>query len=177
MVSMPDITATLLAFAGATPKPEAPAKKDAAKPTLHGRSFQTVLASEQPAGWDEVYASHTFHEITMYYPMRVVRTRTHKLIWNIAHPLPFPFASDLWEAPTWQAAYKSGPNANFGQKTVQDYIHRPQFELYDLQTDPGEARNLAADPQQAELLAEMKARLKAFQKRTSDPWLLKWDYE
>jgi N-sulfoglucosamine sulfohydrolase len=177
MVSMPDITATLLDFAGATPKLEAPAKKDAAKPTLHGRSFRTVLASEQPAGWDEVYASHTFHEITMYYPMRVVRTRTHKLIWNIAHPLPFPFASDLWEAPTWQAAYKLGPNAKFGQKTVQDYIHRPQFELYDLQTDPGEARNLAADPKQAELLAEMKARLKAFQKRTSDPWLLKWDYE
>lgn len=177
MVSMPDITATLLDFAGAAPAREVATKKGAANSTLQGRSFQPALASEQPAGWDDVYASHTFHEITMYYPMRVVRTRTHKLIWNIAHSLPFPFASDLWEAPTWQAAFKQGPNAKYGQRTVKDYLHRAQFELYDLQKDPAESRNLASDPEQAELLADLKGRLKAFQKRTNDPWLLKWDYE
>jgi hypothetical protein len=33
----------------------------------------------------------------MYYPMRVIETRKHKLILNIAHQLPYPFASDLWE--------------------------------------------------------------------------------
>ena len=27
------------------------------------------------------------------------------------------------------------------------------------------------------LLAELQAKLKVFQKRTNDPWLLKWDYE
>lgn len=178
LVSMPDITATLLDYAQALPKQPKPAKgKAAANAALHGRSFLTALQSEQPAGWDETYASHTFHEITMYYPMRVVRTRTHKLIWNIAHPLPFPFASDLWEAPTWQAAFKQGPNAKYGQRTVQDYIHRPQFELYDLTRDPDEARNLAGDPNQAARLADLKSKLKAFQQRTSDPWLLKWDYE
>ena len=61
------------------------------------------MSEEHPAGWNELYASHTFHEITMYYPMRVVRGRQYKLIWNLAHPLPYPFASDLWEAPTWDA--------------------------------------------------------------------------
>lgn len=173
MVSMPDITATLLDFAGALPKPEAKPKQ----PALHGRSFQEALKSEQPADWDEVYASHTFHEITMYYPMRVVRTRTHKLIWNIAHPLPFPFASDLWEAPTWQAAFKQGPEAKYGQRTVKAYMQRPPFELYDLKNDPAESQNLAQNPAHAELLASLKAKLKAFQTRTNDPWLLKWDYE
>lgn len=44
-------------------------------------------------------------------------------------------------------------------------------------TDPHEVRNLAADPQHKDKLGEMKARLKAFQKRTKDPWLLKRDYE
>jgi N-sulfoglucosamine sulfohydrolase len=109
--------------------------------------------------------------------MRVVRNRRHKLIWNIAHPLPFPFASDLWEAPTWQDVYVRGTESLYGKRTVQAYIQRPQFELYNLDADPHETKNLAGDPRQAELLAELKEKLKAFQQRTADPWLLKWDYE
>ena len=35
---------------------------------LHGRSFMGILNEESPQGWDEIYASHTFHEIQMYYP-------------------------------------------------------------------------------------------------------------
>ncbi len=167
MVSWIDITPTILDFAGAL----------GGKHKFHGRSFLAAIDERQPAGWDEIYASHTFHEITMYYPMRVVRTRRHKLIWNLAHPLPFPFASDLWAAPTWQDVYRRGTDAFYGPRTVQAYIQRPQFELYDLESDPHEAKNLAGDPEYAELLAELKGKLKAFQKRTSDPWLLKWDYE
>jgi N-sulfoglucosamine sulfohydrolase len=113
----------------------------------------------------------------MYYPMRVVRDRRYKLIWNLAAPLPFPFASDLWEAPTWQAVYQQGPAALYGKRTVKNYIQRPTFELYDLQTDPHEIHNLANDSAHAKLLADMQARLKAFQKNTTDPWLMKWDYE
>jgi N-sulfoglucosamine sulfohydrolase len=85
-VSWVDITPTILDYAGV---------KAATNAHLHGRSFLRILAQEQPEGWDEVFASHTFHEVTMYYPMRVVRSGRYKLIWNIAHPLPFPFASDL----------------------------------------------------------------------------------
>ncbi|HVX63345.1 MAG TPA: sulfatase [Pirellulales bacterium] len=167
MVSWIDITPTILDFAGALDE----------KHKFHGRSFLRAIDEQQPAGWDEIYASHTFHEITMYYPMRVVRTRRHKLIWNLAHPLPFPFASDLWAAPTWQDVYRRGTDAFYGPRTVQAYLQRPQFELFDLESDPHEAKNLAGDPEYAELLAELKGQLKAFQKRTSDPWLLKWDYE
>jgi N-sulfoglucosamine sulfohydrolase len=36
----------------------------------------------------------------MYYPTRVVRPRTHKVIWNVAHPLPYPFASDVQASKT-----------------------------------------------------------------------------
>ena len=170
MISLVDLTPTLLDFAGALPA-------DSLVPKLHGRSWRTTLADENSSGWDEVNASHTFHEITMYYPMRVVRTRRHKLIWNIAHGLPYPFASDLWDAPTWQDIYRRGPAALYGKRTVDAYIHRPRFELYDLQSDPDEIVNLADKPEHAALLAELKGKLKSFQKRTSDPWLLKWDYE
>lgn len=167
MVNHADLTPTLLDFAGALPLDH----------KFHGRSWKEAVTKENPQGWDEVHASHTFHEITMYYPMKVVRTRTHKLIWNIAYPLPFPFASDLWEASTWQDVFQHGPDTAYGKRSVRQYIHRPQFELYDLVADPDETKNLADDPEHAELLAELKAKLKVFQKRTEDPWILKWDYE
>jgi N-sulfoglucosamine sulfohydrolase len=174
MVCHADLTPTILEFAGVV---ETGAKPQAAAPKLQGKSFLPALRDPSAKGYDEVYASHTFHEITMYYPMKVVRTRTHKLLWNIAHPLPFPFASDLWEASTWQDVYQHGPGTTYGKRTVKAYIHRPQFELYDLASDPDEAKNLAGDPGHAKLLEELKGKLKAFQKRTNDPWILKWDYE
>ncbi len=144
---------------------------------FHGRSFIPIVGEESAEGWDEVYASHTFHEIQMYYPMRVLRERKYKLIWNIAHPLPFPFASDLWRAPTWQAQYKQGMDAPYGTRTVGSYIHRPEFELFDLESDPWEARNLAGDPGHKDVLERMKAKLRAFQERTGDRWARKWIYE
>ena len=144
---------------------------------FHGRSFLSVLDQEKTNGWDQVNASHTFHEITMYYPMRVVRERRYKLIWNIAHGLPYPFASDLWAAPTWQAQWKQGMSAPYGAKTVRNYIHRPAFELYDLKEDPHEGNNLANSSKHVELLDRLKKKLKAFQTQTNDPWVMKWRYE
>ena len=168
MISLVDLTPTLLDITGV---------KGIDKLGLHGRSFLSTVGQESTPGFDEVNASHTFHEITMYYPMRVVRTRQYKLIWNIAHPLPFPFASDLWEAPTWQEQYQAGPDAKYGQRTVHDYIHRPEFELYDLTADPDEIHNLAKSAEHKAVMADLTGKLKAFQKRTNDPWVLKWDYE
>lgn len=167
MVSWVDVTPTLLAFAGAKPKVD----------RLQGRSFLPALARSDVAEADEVFASHTFHEIQMYYPMRVVRTRTHKLIWNLAAPLPFPFASDLWASPTWQDRFKQGPETLYGKRTVAAYIQRPKFELYDLVADPDEVRNLADSAEHAETLKSLQTKLRDFQKRTKDPWITKWEYE
>ena len=183
MVSWVDITPTVLDFAGVEP----PTYEGNVNLTwlrerlpeqhgLHGRSFLPVLEQEETEGWDEVNASHTFHEIQMYYPMRVVRDRDYKLIWNVAHGLPYPFASDLWAAPTWQDRYQQGPDTMYGPRTVYRYIHRPEFELFDMRSDPYESTNLADDPAYAEVLEEYKSKLRDFQRRTSDPWLLKWEY-
>ena len=114
--------------------------------SYHGRSWIPILGQATPEGWDAIYASHTFHEIQMYYPMRVYRDREYKLIWNIASGLPYPFASDLWAASSWQVQYRQGMDAPYGRKTVGEYIHRPPFELYAIAKDPEEATNLAGDP-------------------------------
>ena len=119
---------------------------------FHGKSWARIVDQEQVAGWDEVFASHTFHEIQMYYPMKVIRGRQYKLIWNVAHQLPYPFASDLWAAPTWKRQWEQGPDTPYGKRTVDQYIHRTQFELFDLEADPHETRNLALDEEYADLL-------------------------
>jgi N-sulfoglucosamine sulfohydrolase len=145
--------------------------------SYHGKSWIPILGDPKAEHWDMVTASHTFHEIQMYYPMRVVRDKQFKLIWNIADGLPYPFASDLWAASSWQAQYRKGMDAPYGKKTVGQYIHRPKFELYDVKKDPDEAVNLADDPQFAEVLKQYQDRLKAFQKEMDDPWIMKWKYE
>ncbi|MEL7337806.1 MAG: heparan N-sulfatase, partial [Planctomycetota bacterium] len=143
----------------------------------HGKSWMPVLANPTQPHWDTIFASHTFHEIQMYYPMRVVRDGKFKLIWNIAHGLPYPFASDLWAASSWQAQWKKGPDAPYGTKTVGEYVNRPAFELYDMRTDPIERTNLAGDPGYADILKQYQDKLKQHQKMMQDPWIMKWDYE
>jgi N-sulfoglucosamine sulfohydrolase len=190
MISHADLTPSLLDAAGGYDAARrAPAQLLPAAPVghgenagpkftrYHGRSWLGLLGQEHGAGWDEVMASHTFHEIQMYYPMRALRDRRFKLIWNIAAPLPYPFASDLWVASTWQAQFQKGLAAPYGKRTVGSYIQRPAFELYDLEADPAESKNLATSPAFATLLAAMKTRLKAAQKETGDPWVMKWEYE
>ena len=167
MICWADLVPTFLEFA----------KVDVKLPyKMHGRSFMSVVDEPAAKGWDEVFASHTFHEITMYYPMRVLREGRYKLIWNIAWKLDYPFASDLWESPTWQSVIK-GQQSFYGKRTVDAYLNRAKFELYDLQSDPHEVVNLATEAEHKELLARMQARMKTLQKLTQDPWLLKWDYE
>jgi len=167
LVTWADITPTVLDFAGLYAQPE----------DFHGRSFRGIIDEESPEEWrEEVYAAHTFHEITNYYPMRVVRTKEHKFIWNIAWKLDYSFASDLWRSASWQGALRDGLK-ELGARTVDAYVHRPRFELYDLEADPNEAANLADSPAHAGLVDSFCQKLKRFQEETRDPWLHKWTYE
>lgn len=166
MISWVDLTPTLLDFAGVNFKAA----------DFHGRSFVPILGEKDSKDWHTIYAAHTFHEITMYYPMRVIREENYKLIWNIAYGLSYPFASDLWAASTWQSIYRNHLEY-FGNRKVKDYLFRAEFELFDLDADPNESNNLATDPARAELLQQMKDKLKAFQIKTNDPWQIIWGNE
>lgn len=59
-----------------------------------------------------------------------------------------------------------------GQLNAVQSLHlaetRPQEELYDLETDPWEVRNLAADPQHADRLASLRTTLEAWEIKTND---------
>ena len=51
------------------------------------------------------------------------------------------------------------------------------FELYDLESNPNETSNLAERVQYQEILEALKFKLRSFQERTNDPWLIKWEHE
>lgn len=72
-------------------------------PVLTGKSLLPLLESEPPENPDAaVYASQSYHEITMNYPMRAIRTKRYKLIHNINYRAPFPIDQDFYVSPTFQ---------------------------------------------------------------------------
>ncbi len=145
--------------------------------SYQGKSWVSVLSDPAKEHHESIFASHTFHEIQMYYPMRVLRDRKYKLIWNIANKLDYPFASDLWAASSWQAQVRKGDDTPYGARTVGEYVHRPRFELYDMESDPDESKNLAEDPAFQTTLEEYCQRMKKTQESLEDPWVSKWKYE
>jgi N-sulfoglucosamine sulfohydrolase len=177
MVSWTDVAPTVLDWCGV--KPPAAGKKAVA---MAGKSFLPVLEEAEPKGWELVFGSHQFHEVTMYYPVRMVRTRTHKYLLNLAHPLEYPFASDLWGSDMWQGVLKRG-DTMMGARPVKAFLHRPKEELYDLTNDPNELKNLLAGPNGTEdrdtkrILAAMKDYLAKWREETNDPWLVKNRHE
>ena len=116
------------------------------------------------------FLSHALHEVTMYYPMRTLRTRQYKLIWNIAWRLEFPNPIDTLGRQTWVRTIEDGEKT-IGPRTVQQFLFRDELELYDLQDDPDEIHNLAATPEHAAVREELLARLKQRCHATPDPWL------
>ena len=160
MVSWVDITPTILDLAQAAPP---------ANYKLQGRSLVPVLGERRPTGWDRVFASHSFHEINQYYPMRALRTRKHAYILNLAHELSFPIAGDVASSPSWQAI--SARRAPLGKRPLQAYLQRPAEELYDIVNDPRQLVNLASLQQHRDVLLASRAALHEWRAETKDPWL------
>lgn len=77
------------------------------------------VSTEPPPSDEAVFFSQTHHEVTMYYPMRGVRTRRYKLIHNLNYEMPFPIDQDLYVSPTFQVS----KNYIFNQVTT-NYVFR-----------------------------------------------------
>ncbi|XP_058453411.1 N-sulphoglucosamine sulphohydrolase [Malaya genurostris] len=143
------------------------------KSTLTGKSLLPLLYAEPPADPDQaVFASQSFHEITMAYPMRAIRTKRFKLIHNLNHQLPFPIDQDFYVSPTFQDML----NRSLAKqdlrwyKTLTEYYNRPEWELFDLKLDPTERRNLAGKVVTKEIFEKLRARLQKWQTATNDPF-------
>ncbi|KAK4624207.1 sulfoglucosamine sulfohydrolase [Fulvia fulva] len=106
-----------------------------------------------------------------YWPTRILRTPRYKYHRNIAWRLDFPFAADLYASRAFEEIRNMPAPVMVGTRTLKNYIFRPAEELYDLEQDPQEVRNLTGDEKYRELLLEMREKVTEWQKQTGDLWL------
>ncbi|KAL2869711.1 sulfatase family protein [Aspergillus lucknowensis] len=167
LVSFIDILPTILDWAGYQ-------EEKATEPQRRGRSLLPILADDSVRdSWTKVFGSHTFHEVTNYYPTRFLRTTQYKYHRNIAWKLDFPFSTDLYASLSWEGMRNVSGPVMIGRRPLQNYIQRPAEELYDLVNDPSETTNLALDPSYHDLLVGLRGELEAWQRETKDPWFFR----
>jgi N-sulfoglucosamine sulfohydrolase len=171
LVQYVDVPPTFLAAAGVDP-----AKIDTGCPDAHGnqgfdgRSFLDVLLGKTDRLRDYVFAQHTTVGIIGYqepYPMRAVRDGRYKLIRNLAPQNIYSIGGIHKGEPitSWQADAANDPRL---AARVEWLFHRPAEELYDLESDPYEMRNLAEDPKFADIKARLSEQLDAWMTQQGD---------
>ncbi len=163
LIAFTDITPTILDWTGVT-FDDYP---------FHGRSILPILAEPNPEGWDEVLLSHVAHDIFAYYPMRTLRQRDFKLIWNLTPGAEYPLPIDAVQRRTWVMLRERGDEM-IGGRRVEDFLKRPRLELYDLKSDPWETNNLSNDPAHADQLDNMVERLMEKLEEQEDSWIRKF---
>jgi N-sulfoglucosamine sulfohydrolase len=167
LVSFIDILPTFLDWAGHS-------AEQTTKPRRLGRTILPIL--DKPSvqdGWTRVFGSHTFHEITNYYPTRFIRTGRYKYHRNIAWKLDFPFSTDIYASLSWEGIRKSSEPVMIGARPLTSYINRPAEELYDMDEDPKEVVNLALNPAYRELVLQFRQQIEEWQRLTRDAWLIR----
>jgi len=165
MISLVDITPTFIDLAGGKPIEQ-----------IDGWSFLPVLLGESKQHRQKIFATHTGDGAQNDFPMRCIRTSTHKYILNLNWQntytthftnVPGPDHRDIWD--TWLEKAKTDKHV---AKLIDKFQHRPAEELYDLRTDPYELNNIATDPANRNLLISLRKRVKNWMKEQGDPGLL-----
>ncbi len=147
LISNVDITPTLFELA------EAPAPQ-----TVQGNSWAALLDGRSYTPREHIFAELTYHDY--YDPMRAVRTHHYKLVAFFSEAPSFMSPTQSWK-PRSSPAHPSEPPLAY---------HAP-VELYDLQNDPAEQRNLASDPEYEEVRRALGKTLRSHLEDTADPIL------
>lgn len=138
---------------------------------LPGRSL-TPLLKQKPVEWRQyLYTEFHTHSAHNYYPQRTVRDDRFKLIHNLMPDKVNP-GYNFTNRRFFEGLEKvihAAPEPVRG--AYQRMRKPPEFELYDLHTDPHEFVNLTHVPTHAETLARLQTQLAAWRKATKDPML------
>ncbi len=147
LVSNVDILPTLLEGSGA-----------AVPAGIQGRSLLPLLRGETYKPRDAIFAEKTFH--SYYDPMRCIRTRHHKYICNFETAFNVEVPCDIQQG----AIFRADPSPYSTDRTSV-------IEVYDLDADPLEERNLAGRPSIAAVEERLSAELWSWMRETGDPLL------
>lgn len=157
MIAHVDLAPTWLEAAGLQPT-----KK------MQGRSFLPLLTgtgSYTPR--DAVFSERNWHD--NYDPIRSVRTKSHKLIFNALPQLPYRPIGDLRDSPTWASYVAQARAAKLKPQHVRlQQPVRPVVEMFDLEKDPFEFNNVVDNPQYTAVREQLKLKLSDWMHETSD---------
>ena len=113
--------------------------------TSQGRSFLPLLRGEQLADWpDAMYYRYWEHDDPIH-----------------AAPAHYGIRTDRFKLIYYYGAGMGVPGAS-------DRIMRPEWELYDLESDPTEVRNVADDPAYADVRRQLEAKMAEYQRHYHD---------
>ena len=146
IVTNVDFAQTFLDYAGI----EAPKE-------MQGNTIRTLLEGETPAKWqDAVYYRYwmhrAHHNVAAHYG---IRTKTHKLIYYYADPM---------DQPGTDQGFAGAGRAD--QSATLDL--EPEWELFDLGKDPLEMNSVYNDPEYAEVVRDLTAKLHELQSAVGD---------
>ena len=160
LVSTLDLLPTLLAVSGAEPIKNLP-----------GMSLEPLLQGESPAWRRYLFTEYHTHSAHNFYPQRTVRGPRYKLVQNLQ-----PGQENPGYSFTLNRFYPGLPDViAAAPAVVRDSYRRmktpAEYELYDLQQDPYEFRDLASGASHAAILENLKQVLARWRKQTRDPLL------
>ena len=135
--------------------------------TMVGRSMLEVLRDPSRPGRDYIFAERNWHNADEH--IRCVRTTTHKLITNAYLDRPFGHPADCSRCPSWQDLVQARAAGGLNADQLRIFgAPRAAIELFDTRRDPGEFRNLGADPQHAAIRKQLEDALQRWRQRTGD---------
>ncbi len=158
LISGEDITPTLLDAAGLT----------TVRP-MTGRSFLRHLNGQSYEARKHIFGARLYHgsvpfdsntKANTFDLSRCARNTRYKLIYNCTPQMEY-WPVDSGNDPGWQQMVSAHNEGKLPPEIDRAYFKRPRlvFELYDLETDSGELKNLAGQPELAAIEKELKIAL------------------
>jgi len=165
LVSTVDLLPTVLQAVGLPPRASLP-----------GRSLLPLAGGREVPWRKYLFAERTAFHAGSFFPQRTMRDGRYKLILNLTPQRTNPVA-DRYETHdgvffiygTEQQELETAP-ADV-QRAYKTWRNPPPVELYDLQGDPWEFRNLANDPDKADIRQRLSDALQQFRQQHGDPLL------
>jgi arylsulfatase A-like enzyme len=155
LVSSIDIAPTLMELAGIEKAP-----------SFQGVSFVPVLKNPAARVREKVFGEKNWHDFQGH--ERMVRTEKYLYVRNAFPELPLTPAGDCWTRGMYQKLIKmreAGPLPDLYQWADET---RSAELLIDVQNDPYQLKNLAADPEHADILKSMRDRMDQWVVETKD---------
>lgn len=165
-INVRDIAPTFLELAGLKPHEQ-----------MSGRSFAALLRSES-SGWidttrNRMVVGKERHDLgrpnDAGYPVRAIRTPEYLYVRN--------YETDRWPVGNPETGYRNcddGPTktlliSSFDHFYKLNFGKRPAEELYRVDQDPDCVKNVAADPQFAEVKAGLQKEMETMLRQDNDP--------